>query len=96
MTTKRKTEQRFYDKRDQLLAKGVIAKQDGRFVFQRDYLFPTPSGASMFLLLASSNGWVDWKTEQGITLHDHQGRTLESASEQGNTHSNMQITSCVG
>src|SRR5690554_4058146 len=96
MTTKRKTEQRFYDKRDQLLAKGVIAEQDGRFVFQRDYLFPTPSGASMFLLLASSNGWVDWKTEQGITLHDHQGRTLESASEQSNSHSDMQITSSVG
>jgi predicted GIY-YIG superfamily endonuclease len=82
MTTKRKTEQRFYDKRDQLLAKGVITEHNGRFVFQRDYLFPTPSGASMFLLLASSNGWVDWKTEQGITLHDHQGRTLESANEQ--------------
>ncbi|MBH0015176.1 GIY-YIG nuclease family protein [Pseudoalteromonas sp. NGC95] len=82
MTTKRKTEQRFYDKRDQLLTKGVIAEKNGRFVFQRDYLFPTPSGASMFLLLASSNGWVDWKTELGITLHDHQGRTLESANEQ--------------
>ena len=70
-----------YDKRDQLLAKGVIAEQGGRFIFQRDYLSPTPSGASCFLLLGSSNGWVDWKTEQGVTLHDHQGRTLESASE---------------
>lgn len=96
MTTQRKTEQRFYDKRDHLLAKGVIAEQNGRFVFQRDYLFPTPSGASMFLLLASSNGWVDWKTEQGVTLHVYQDRTLESASEQGNTHSDMQITSSVG
>lgn len=81
MSTKRKTEQRFYDKRDQLLAKGVIAEQDGRFVFQRDYLFPTPSGASMFLLLASSNGWVDWKTEQGVTLHEYQGRSLESITQ---------------
>lgn len=81
MTTKRKTEQRFFEKRDQLLAKGVIEQQGGRFVFQRDYLFQTPSGASMFLLLASSNGWVDWKTEQGMTLQEHQGRTLESAKE---------------
>lgn len=80
MTTKRKTEQRFFDKRDQLLAKGAIASQDERFVFQRDYLFQTPSGASMFLLLATSNGWVDWKTEQGVTLQDHQGRTLETAA----------------
>ena len=76
MTTKRKTDQRYFDKRDQLLAKGVIAEQGGRFVFQRDYLFPTPSGASCFLLLGSSNGWVNWKTEQGVTLHEHQGRSL--------------------
>ncbi|MBR7890148.1 GIY-YIG nuclease family protein [Marinomonas sp. A79] len=82
MTTTRKTDQRFYDKRDRLLAKGVIVEQNGRFVFQRDYLFPSPSGASMFLLLATANGWVNWKTEQGVTLHDYQGRTLESASEQ--------------
>ncbi|EGR5927752.1 GIY-YIG nuclease family protein [Vibrio parahaemolyticus] len=82
MTTKRKTEQRFYDKRDELLAKGVVNTDGQRFVFQRDYLFRTPSGASMFLLLATSNGWVDWKTAKGVTLHDYQGRTLESASEQ--------------
>ena len=86
MVTQRKTEQRFYEKRDQLLAKGVIAEQGDRFVFQRDYLFPTPSGASMFLLLASSNGWVDWKTEQGVTLHDYQGRTLETATEQASSN----------
>lgn len=95
MTTQRKTEQRFYDKRDQLIAKGIIAEQGGRFVFQRDYLFPTPSGASMFLLLATSNGWLDWKTEKGVTLHDHQGRTLESASEQRNAQTGAQIASGV-
>lgn len=95
MVTQRKTEQRFYDKRDQLLAKGVITLQGDRFVFQRDYLFPTPSGASMFLLLASSNGWLDWKTAQGITLHDYQGRTLESAAEQSDAQTDAQIASGV-
>jgi hypothetical protein len=45
-------------------------------MFQRDYLFQTPSGASMFLLLATSNGWLDWETEQGVTLQEYQGRTL--------------------
>ncbi|MGO3407729.1 GIY-YIG nuclease family protein [Marinomonas sp.] len=81
MTTKRKTEQRFFDKRDQLLAKGVIAIEAERFVFQRDYLFQTPSGASMFLLLATSNGWIDWKTDQGLTLKDYQGHSLESITQ---------------
>lgn len=84
MATKRKTDQRFYDKRDELIAKGAVTTDGQRFVFQRDYLFRTPSGASMCLLLATSNGWVDWKTEKGVTLHDHQGRTLESATEQSN------------
>ncbi|WP_282145464.1 GIY-YIG nuclease family protein [Alteromonas stellipolaris] len=82
MVTKRKTEQRFYDKRDELLNKGVIVKDGERFVFQRDYLFQTPSGASMFLLLATSNGWVDWKTDKGMTLHAHQGRILEAPDAQ--------------
>lgn len=91
MTTQRKTDQRLYANRDQLLSKGVITQQGDRFVFQRDYLFSTPSGASMLLLLATSNGWKDWKTEQGVTLHDAQGRTLESASEQ----TAPQITSSV-
>ncbi|HCH2795271.1 TPA: GIY-YIG nuclease family protein [Vibrio parahaemolyticus] len=81
MTTKRKTDQRFYDKRDAMLAKGVVTTDGQRFVFQRDYLFRTPSGASMCLLLGTSNGWVDWKTDKGVTLHDHQGRTLESATD---------------
>jgi hypothetical protein len=76
MTAQRKNNERFMEKRDQLLSKGVITEQGGRFVFQRDYLFPTPSGASCFLLLGSSNGWVDWRTEQGVTLHEHQGRSL--------------------
>jgi len=85
MTTGRKTKQRFFDKRDKLLDKGIIAIEKDRFVFQRDYLFQTPSGASMFLLLATSNGWKDWKTEQGVTLHDYQGRTIDTAAEQSSS-----------
>jgi len=85
MATERKTKQRFFDKRDKLLDKGIIAIEKDRFVFQRDYLFQTPSGASMFLLLATSNGWKDWKTEQGVTLHDYQGRTLDTAAKQSSS-----------
>ncbi len=74
--TKRKTDKRMVEIRDGLLKKGVISLSGSYIVFERDYLFKTPSGASGFLLLGSSNGWVDWKTEQGVTLHEHQGRTL--------------------
>jgi len=80
-TTKRKTKARLVEQRKALIAKGVLKQESDRVVFQRDYLFKTPSGAACILLLSSSNGWVDWKTEQGITLHEHQGRTIESAIE---------------
>lgn len=59
MITKRKTEQRFYDKRDALIAKGVVTSDGQRFVFHHDYLFRTPSGASTCFLNGTSNGWVD-------------------------------------
>jgi hypothetical protein len=36
----------------------------------------------MFLLLAASNGWKDWKTEDGVTLHEYQGRTFDTAAVQ--------------
>jgi hypothetical protein len=70
------------EKRDELVSKGTLIKQGDNVVFTKDYLFKTPSGASGFLLLGSSNGWVDWKSTQGVTLHEYQGRTLESATEQ--------------
>ncbi len=80
--TKRKTEARLIEQRDSLLIKGIVSKNADKIVFQRDYLFKTPSGASCFLLLGSSNGWVDWKTQQGVTLHEYQGRTIDTAAVQ--------------
>jgi len=78
----RKTDARMVEKRDELVSKGILVKQGDNVIFTKDYLFKTPSGASCFLLLGSSNGWVDWKTAQGVTLHEYQGRTLETATEQ--------------
>ena len=77
--TKRKTDNRMVEIREKLLSKGVISLSGSHIMFERDYLFKTPSGASGFLLLGSSNGWVDWKTEQGISLHEYEGRTLSLA-----------------
>ncbi|KTF08112.1 hypothetical protein MGSAQ_000395 [marine sediment metagenome] len=64
--------------REKLLSKGVISLSGSHIVFERDYLFKTPVRIR-FLLLGSSNGWVDWKTEQGISLHEYEGRTLSLA-----------------
>lgn len=76
--SKAKQDSRIAQKRDELVSKGVIALEGDRYVFQKDHLFNSPSGASHLLLMAASNGWVDWKTEKGVTLSDYQGRELNS------------------
>lgn len=43
---------------------------DSEYVLRQDVLFKTPSGASTFVLGASSNGNVEWKTVDGKTLKD--------------------------
>ena len=70
----RRVDKKLLEKRDLLLAQGILIKENDRCIFQRDYLFKTPSGASGLLLLGSSNGWQDWKTKQAVSLHDYIGR----------------------
>ena len=43
---------------------------DANCVLQKDILFKSPSGASAFVLGASTNGNVEWKTEEGKTLKE--------------------------
>ena len=53
---------------------------DTQYIFSEDYIFNTPSGAAMVILGRSSNGWVDWKNDQGQTLHDVK-RAAETVEE---------------
>jgi hypothetical protein len=80
--TERQTDPRIVQKRDELLKSGVLAQQNDRVVFTRDYLFNTPSGASCLLLLSASNGWIDWKTKDGQTLQAFHGRQVDAALPQ--------------
>ena len=48
--------------------KGVIEVRGDQLVFLENVLMGTPSGTSTLVLGASSNGWVDWKTQDGKTL----------------------------
>lgn len=43
--------------------------EDGLYVLQEDYTFASPSTASSVVLGRSSNGWTDWKDEQGRSLN---------------------------
>lgn len=43
---------------------------DENNVLKKDILFKTPSGASAFVLGASTNGNIEWKTDKGKTLKE--------------------------
>ena len=57
--------------RQRLLDAGVMRPDEqGRLVFPKDHLFKTPSGAAIALLGRTANGWKEWKSPQGKTLHE--------------------------
>lgn len=57
--------------RSPLLGSGILKDHnDTQLTFAEDYTFKTPSGAAVVILGRSANGWVDWKNEAGVTLHD--------------------------
>ncbi len=51
-----------------LIESGVLRKQGSRIIFEQDHVFSTPSQAAAAVLGMSANGWLIWKTEDGITL----------------------------
>jgi predicted GIY-YIG superfamily endonuclease len=56
--------------REQLITEGILALQNGAYIFTRDHLFASPSTAATAILGRSANGWIEWKTPQGQTLDD--------------------------
>ncbi len=56
--------------RKKLVESGVLVQEDGHLRFTQDYLFNTPSGAAAVVLGRTSNGWVDWKNKDGMTLNE--------------------------
>ncbi len=57
--------------RQRLLDAGVMKPDaQGRLVFPKDHLFKSPSGAAIALLGRTANGWKEWKSPQGKTLHE--------------------------
>ena len=46
------------------------AKISAENILKEDVFFDTPSGAAAFVLGISANGWVEWKTRDGVPLKD--------------------------
>lgn len=66
--------------RMKLVESGIMCVQGETVVFEKDHLFRSPSTAAIAILGRRSNGWLEWKTEDGKTLdtvkrqEDYQGR----------------------
>ena len=56
--------------REELLQKGEITLNGEKFILNIILEFNTPSGASDFVLGGSTNGWVEWKNNDGKTLDE--------------------------
>ena len=54
--------------RTELLADGVLVEDGAQLIFTKDHLFRSPSRAAAVVLGRTSNGWLDWKHEDGRTL----------------------------
>jgi hypothetical protein len=48
----------------------VISKHGAEFIFEKDYVFNTPSTAAAMIIGMSANGWVEWKDKNGKTLDE--------------------------
>lgn len=55
-------------RRDELIKDGALKLEGDYYVFQRDVLFKSPSGAAFIVRAASSNGWIEWTSKDGKTL----------------------------
>lgn len=68
-------------KRDELLKSGTYRIEGERIMLEKDYLFNSPSMAAAFLSGKASNGWIDWKDEQGRTLDELERQGTEDEAD---------------
>lgn len=66
--TKPATLESYNVKRKALQDQGYIVIENGKSILKKDLEFRKPSGASDFVLGGSTNGWVEWKNQNGETL----------------------------
>lgn len=62
--------------RDALVDRGVLVRNEDRFVFAQDYAFDSPSAAAQVVQGRTANGRVDWRDEGGVSLKELQERGI--------------------
>ena len=61
-----------YDKRQELIGNGVLARAGDIYQFTQDFPFSSPSTAAAVVLGRSANGRIEWKDSKGRTLKELQ------------------------
>lgn len=62
--------EKYNKQRKELLEKGDIIRQADKYILKVTLEFNTPSGASDFIIGGSTNGWLEWKNQDGKTLDE--------------------------
>ncbi len=63
---------RYIKFRDDLIKDDVLEVKESYLVFKENYLFSSPSTAASVVLGRSANGLIEWKTQAGTTLKEHE------------------------
>ncbi|MGL5960898.1 MAG: DUF4357 domain-containing protein [Cetobacterium sp.] len=53
---------------EKLLSLNVLKEDNDKYIFEKDYLFSSPSAAATLILGRAANGWTEWKTFDGKLL----------------------------
>lgn len=68
-------EKKYHKDIKKLMADGYLKKEDENFyIFIKDCVFNSPSGACNVILGRHANGWQEWKTKKGETLEEIHGK----------------------
>lgn len=62
--------EKYNELRKELLNTNQIQKVDDKYILNKIISFKTPSGAAMFVLGGSTNGWKEWKDQNNKTLDE--------------------------
>jgi hypothetical protein len=57
-------------RREELVSRGVLVKENDHYVFSKDVEFGSPSTAGSMIRGGATNGLLAWKTSRGKTLKD--------------------------
>jgi len=64
-------------KRESLITDHIVSFDDDKYIFEKDYLFPSPSTAAGVILGRAANGWTEWKNKSGKTLDEVKRKSEE-------------------